>query len=325
MRILMILTLIAATLWSANWIIGSRAARNGTIAWLDDRAAAGWRAGYSKVATRGFPNRIDTTISDLQLGTPDSGLTWATPFLYILRLVYKPDHVILVWANRQTVVTPSQSIEIATENARASVVFRPGDARELDHANAVLDAVDLNSDLGWKATIGKLLAAIRQANQPDSYDLAMEATDIHLSGATRTRIDPVDALPGTLQHLKIDATVGLDAPLDLAAITTRHPAVHSIRVNQVQAEWGDLGLLAAGDLSVTPGGALQGALDITLKNWPDMLRIARSAGWVSESVAADLAALPADGTEITAALKITDGSVYLGTVMLGKLARRGPF
>jgi hypothetical protein len=321
----MILTMIAATLWSANWIFGSRAARNGTIAWLDERAASGWRAGYSSVATRGFPNRIDTTINDLQLGFPDGGWTWATPFLEILRLSYKRDHVILVWANRQTVIAQGQSIDIATENARASVVFRSTDAGELDRANGVFDAVELNSDLGWRATIGKVLAAIRRADAPESYDVAIEATDVYLSGATRMRIDPVDTLPGTLQHLRIDATVGLDAPLDRATMTERHPAVRTVQVNQLQAEWGDIGLLANGDLSVTPGGALQGDLEVTFKNWPKALRFAGSAGWISESVVADLADLPTDGSEISVPLNIANGSVYLGPILLGKLAYPNPF
>ena len=47
--------------------------------WLAERRAAGWVAEAEDVRVRGFPNRVDTVVTDLDLSDPAGGLVLAAP------------------------------------------------------------------------------------------------------------------------------------------------------------------------------------------------------------------------------------------------------
>ena len=85
MRILLALVGIVSLAWGTYWFIGSAAMERGIVAWLEERRSENWQAEAAAVKTRGFPNRFDTTITDLELADPDSGIAWRAPFLQVFR------------------------------------------------------------------------------------------------------------------------------------------------------------------------------------------------------------------------------------------------
>ena len=90
MRTLLAIVILAALAWSGWWFVQSTARDRAMEAWLADRRAAGWVAEAEDVRVRGFPNRVDTVITELSLSDPDAGWAWQADGLQVLSLSYKP-------------------------------------------------------------------------------------------------------------------------------------------------------------------------------------------------------------------------------------------
>ena len=122
MRNLIILIIAACMLWGGYWFAGSRAVQSGLTGWFSDQQRNGWIVEYSALKTRGFPNRFDTTITDLTLVDPRSGVAWLLPNFQIFALSYKPNHIIAVWPERQSIKLPANLRDCGR------VLFRQGEA-----------------------------------------------------------------------------------------------------------------------------------------------------------------------------------------------------
>jgi hypothetical protein len=329
MRFLLIICGIAALAWSGYWFFGSRSVESGWRDWLDARAADGWVADYSDIRTAGFPNRFDTTISDVELADPQTGIAWSAPFFQVFRLSYKPNHVIAAWPDVQTFATPHQRITVGADRIQASAVFRPDTPLELDHANFVLDNVALTSNAGWSAEVSQALFATRRAAAlQNAHDIGLDATNIRPADAVLARLDPAGLLPRTFDHLKIDATLGFDAPWTLRAIESSRPAITRIDLRLAQANWGKLDLWAAGDLTIDAEGIPSGSITLRAKNWREMLQIGVSAGWVPNGLAGTLesglgllAKMAGNPNELDVPLNFSRGSVSLGPIPIGAAPR----
>ena len=111
MRILFFAICAMALAWSGYWIVGAISLERTLIDWLEQRRLDGWVAEASSVNTRGFPNRFDSTFSDLELADPSTGMAWTAPFFQIFSLSYRPNHIIAVLPERHQFRTPEQTIE----------------------------------------------------------------------------------------------------------------------------------------------------------------------------------------------------------------------
>lgn len=329
MRILLALTLFAIAGWSGYWWVGSRSVENGLRGWLDARADAGWVAEYSEVSTRGYPNRFDTTISNLELADPATGVAWSAPFFQILRLSYRPDHVIAVWPDRQTLASPYQRLTLGAETMRASVVFVPDSDRQLDRATLVARTLQVGSTADWSADIEEVRLATRAtAARANSHDIGFEATNLRPQGTFLAELAQAGFVPGTFQRLKIDATVGFGGPWDRTAIETARPAITDVELHLLQADWGKLELWMAGDLTVDAAGVASGSITVKAKNWREMLQLAVTAGWIPDGFAATLesglevlAGLSGSPETLDAPLRIRNGAVSFGPIPLGQAPR----
>ena len=327
MRTLIGLVLIAAFGWSAFWWFGPRAVDDQLRGWLDQQARSGWVANYSGVATRGFPNRFDTTISDLELADPATGVAWTAPFFSLLRLSYKPDHIIAVWPRTQTVASPNQRIEVQSDSARASLVFKPSTDFELDRSSFVFKGISLISSAGWTASIAEgLLASRPSVRTPGAIDIGFEAKNMRPANAALAKLAEAGVVPGNLEQLKIDASVGFDAPWDRQAIETRRPQVTELDLNLLQLRWGQLDLWAAGELVFDARGRASGLITIKARNWRQMFQLAVASGWVPDAIQPTLesglsllAGLSGPRETLDAPLTFTNGKVSFGPIPLGTL------
>lgn len=329
MRKLIWLVLAAAVLWGGYWFVGSRAVERGLAAWIEDRRAEGWAADYADLETRGFPNRFDTTFTDLRLADPDTGLAWSLPFFQILALSYKPYHVIAVWPDRQTVATPEESIEIGSQRIRGSVVFRPDTDLALDRTDIVAEAVTLDSTAGWHAALesGRFAIHRLEADRP-SYRLGADITAMTPSAPTRRALDPLGTLPPVIETLHLDATVDFDRPWDRHAIEDARPQPTRIELDEMHALWGQLELRAAGTLEIDSEGRAEGRITVKATNWREMLDLAVSAGVVPETIAPTvekglevLAGLSGSSKTLDAPLSFQKGFVSFGPIPLGPAPR----
>jgi hypothetical protein len=333
MKKLLVAVLVAAALWSGYWAVGSRAVRAGVAAWFEARRAEGWSAEYSALAVRGFPNRFDTTLTDLALADPASGLAWRAPFFQLLALSYQPHHVIVAWPREQVVATPWETVGVTSERMRGSAVFRPGDGFALDRANVVVDGLALASDAGWTAQAERLLVAVRHAGTGQTrYQVGIEADALAPAPALLAHIDPSQVLPATVERIRLDATVDFDrpwigAPFE-AADEAGLPQPREIRLADFSADWGAVGLRATGEIRVDAAGLPEGRIDVEARNWRAVLELAVSLGAVPEGFApalesalAALAGLSGSGDTLNVPLVFQDGRISLGPVPLGLAPR----
>lgn len=325
MRILLVVVVLAALGWGGYWFVGAQAVERGLSAWIEDRREDGWVAEYSDLNTAGFPNRFDTTITRLDLADPETGLAWSAPFFQILALSYRPNHVIAVWPNEQTIATPLEKIEVTSEKMQGSVVLRPGPSLELDHANFVLDNFSLQSTQGWSAQVENgRFATRRTVGREDAHDIAFQANELRPSRDVLALLDRTGGLPEVFESMLIKTTVAFDAPWNRFAIEDARPQITAFELNELSARWGEMDLQAAGKLTVDASGQPDGKITVRAKNWREMLRIAVATGAVAEVFAPTieralelLAGMSGKPETLDAPLTFGNGRMSLGPIPLG--------
>ena len=329
MRKLLAFVLIAALAWGGYWFIGSSAVERGLTAWFEDRRAAGWIADYSTLNTAGFPSRFDTTITDLELADPNTGVAWSAPLFQILALSYRPNHIIAALPNSQTLATPFERIDITSDQMRGSVVFEAGTSLTLNHSAFVMDNVALTGSAGWSMALDTGRFATRQTvGRENAHDMAFEALGFAPTAATRDTLDPAALLPSTVETLKIDATLGFDAPWDRFAIEDARPNITTVDLALLQASWGTLDLRATGELTINAQGVPTGRITVKATNWREMLDMAVAAGAVPTALAPTvergleiLAGLSGTDQTLDAPLSFQNGFVSFGPIPLGPAPR----
>lgn len=320
MRKLIALVLLAALGWSVWWFIGANAVETGLTRWLDRPKPVATR--YAEVNTTGFPNRFDTTITKPRLVNRSTGATWAAPFVQILALSYKPNHIILALPPRQTVTLPGAEFEIASERLRGSVVFAPDTDLALKRTTFEAEALDISGPLRL-ALEDALLATRRNPGSELAHDISLTIDTLRPDAGLVARIDPEGRLPETVERLFLDATATFDRPLDRHAI--RDPALlTAFEIGEATLVWGDLRLTASGALEVGADGRPTGSLDVEVTGWRTLLDLAIATGLLDRDLAPTVRqalSLLANGDELSVPLDFREGRVFLGPVPIGRAPR----
>jgi hypothetical protein len=109
MKRIIIIIVIAATLWAANWYRGFNQNLDLTTGWFKNAATFG-----QNVEQHGFPNRYDVTLPDVGIDSLDAYLD----FIQIMRVVYNPKHRIIAIPQEITLF----GRKITADQIRASIV-----------------------------------------------------------------------------------------------------------------------------------------------------------------------------------------------------------
>lgn len=325
MRKLIVVVLVAATAWAAYWVVGATASQKATVGWLDARRAEGWQVEYSDLKVRGFPNRFDTTITDIQLTDPETGVSWSAPFFQIFSLSYQPNHLIAAWPNSQNLATPFQKIDIKTNAMTASIKVMPNSKLELVNATLVVEGAAVSSSEGWSAGADNINFAIRQtADKEMTYDIAAQADTLLPSQALRKVLDAGGNLPDAIEGFSFDSEIGFARPLDIRVIEQNRPDITSLSIKDARGSWGELHLRAKGDLAVDTTGHPNGEVAIKAQNWREMLNLAVNAGAMPAEAARAaelglgfLATLSGAENSLDAPLSFSDGRIFLGPIPIG--------
>ncbi|NNL17948.1 MAG: DUF2125 domain-containing protein [Boseongicola sp.] len=322
---LIVVILVAALGWMGWWTFGSSALDRALTAWVDERRADGWAADVADIDVSGFPNRFDTTLSDVRLADPETGVAWSAPFLQMLALAYKPNQVIAVLPNEHRLSTPLQTLTFTHDQARGSIFMEPSPSLPLDRATIVVDALSVASTLGWVARLdqGRFASEQIPARQ-DAHRFGAELTGFHPPSEVIAVIDPAGLLPSAVERLRFDADIDFTAPWDRSAIETARPQISVIDLKDLSAEWGTVTFRAAGKVTVDTQGTPTGEVSVKAVDWRRLLQMSVSGGMISESAAGSLesalefiAALKGPSDTIDADLTLRSGSVFLGPIPLG--------
>jgi len=326
---LLVITISLGVLWSGYWFVGSNAVERGLTTWLSDSGGRSWAVEYSSLNTSGFPNRFDTTLRDLTVADQNSGLAWAVPFFQIFALSYKPNHIIAVWPNQQTITLASENLAVTSDRMRGSVVFKPETALTLDRSSVEVSNLKLQSTRGWSTSMRTAQFSTRQsAGLPDTHDVFFQTQDLRLSERFMAFLDPKGDLPDEFEMLSLDAAAAFTGPWDRYAVERRLPILTELTVKKLQFTWGELDFAASGNLTADASGFLSGKLEITAQNWRGIYQILLRLGIVQggfagavESILQLMALETEDADILVTEWVFADGNMRLGAIPLGPAPR----
>lgn len=320
--------IIAATLgWAGYWYFGATQTERALRGWFDDRSEEGWVANYSDISTIGFPNRLDSTISDPELADPATGLAWRAPFLQFLSLSYKPHHIIAVWPQTQTLGTPQETITILSDGMKGSLFFEPSTNLAIDRVTIETGPLRVSSSADWDVEAQSGQIALRQTPaSPLSYDLSLEMVDMDPPDSWTSLVKKAGLPTDALARADLDVSMKFDRPWDLDAIEVARPQPRQVEIGRARITWGDLVLDARGKVSVDNKGRLDGEITVRATNWRAMLDLAVESGALNK----DLANLANSGLGLLARMSGNDRSIDApltfrkGSMTLGGLVPLGP-
>ncbi|MFN3937402.1 MAG: DUF2125 domain-containing protein [Gemmobacter sp.] len=328
MRVLLVLVLVAVTVWGAWWWAAATAVERATEGWIAARRAEGWTVDTGGTAVRGFPNRLDLTLTAPRLADPVTGTAWAAPFVQLFALSYRPWHVIAAFPPEQNIdLADGGGLRIAAAKLQASLVVRPSVDLTFDRAALVGDAVELRTPQDT-VLMEVLRVGLREAEgRPGVLDLGVEVHRLDPGAAFRAGLPAGTPLPERIATAKLLADIGLTAPLDRHLPYTR-PRVSRVELRDGRLDWGSLRIEARGAVSADAAGRAEGRIDITFHDWPLALAAAQAAGWIAPEVAPTwtqaLTMLEAAGGTpgtVTLPLAMSGGWMSLGPLPIGAAPR----
>lgn len=324
MRRLTIFVLVLAALYGGYWFVGRAAVERGGTALLAQIRGEGYDVAYSRLHTIGFPSRFDTTVSDVAISDPGSGIGWRAPFFQVLALSYQPNKVILIAPPRQQIDLPGQTLTLQSDRMRASLSVQPKSALTLNRVTVEVGTADLGSSLGWDTTLDHALFAMRPATAPQAYDLYFDAANLRLPAALLDAMDPGKTLPEPIGDAHIDSTVTFDQPLDRFAGADHAPRPTHILLKEARASWGPIDVVASGELTVDPGGIPEGQITLRAEGWQQLIEALAGAGAIDPGVAPTWIALGerlSQGGTVELPLGFTAGLMTLGPLPIGPAPR----
>ena len=327
MRALLAIVVLAALAWSGWWWFHASSRESGLEAWLAGRRDAGWIAEAAEISVTGFPNRLDTIVTGLDLADPHSGWSWRASDFQVLSLSYKPNHIIAVWPGVQVIASPYETVRMESDLARGSVVFDPDTKLGLDRTSVEIENMKLSGNTGWQAKIASAEFATRKSGQdapPFSHDLVFSARDITVPEDWTRVMNRDGVLPDTIEAANIDATLAFDRAWDRIAVEAGNPIIAQIRIRNASVAWGKIDLTGRGTLRVDDQGFAEGKIDLRAENWRELVDLAEDAGVIGSSIAGAvraglelMAALSGGGDALKVPLKFEDGQARLGPIVIG--------
>ncbi|MDA7429342.1 DUF2125 domain-containing protein [Primorskyibacter aestuariivivens] len=320
------LVIAAALGWSAWWYWGASQLRGSYEDWFAERRDDGWQAGYSSMEIRGFPNRHDTTWSDVQIVDPDSGLGWDAPFFQLFLLSYNRNHAIAVWPDTQSILTPDGRYDVSSDSLQASLITESSDHLLL-RSNLAADVVNVTDPGGDTTALAALRASVaRVEGTVDSYDIALGVEGLALSNPFLRAAE--GAVPDTFQETRLQAQVTFDRPISVGSLSGNRPRPTALDLTLAELKWGPMGLRLTGEMKIDGKGWIEGDLHIRAEDWREMLRVARNSGEVPqamvdglEGVLGLLSQISGGGQNIDVSLRFDDKRTLLGPLPVGPAPR----
>lgn len=325
MRALLWIATILMVLWSGYWFVGKSAVERGFVTALAQAEARGLQVEQAGFGVAGYPNRFDLTVTDPRVTEPARGLSWASPFVQVFSLSYKPWHVIAAFAPDQTITRGSEVIDLKSEKLQASLVVTPGSTLALDRVTLVGSGIAAASSLGWTLGARDLRAAVHaDETRANSYAIGLEALEASPDPALAALLPD---LPGIITSARVDATAELSAPIQIVPGGPA-PVLTALSLREASLNWGELVVFAKGDLTVV-AGLPEGRIDIRVEGWRNLVTMAVGMGLIKPEVAPTVTGMMqalagasgGDGTALSMPLIFRDGMMSLGPLPLGPAPR----
>ena len=253
MRVLIGVVATAVLLWSGYWFYGRSVNRTAVESLIADLRAQGVDASHEGISIRGFPNRFDTTISAPLIADQERRLSWQAPFLQLLALSYQPYRFVIVWPERQRIETPGETIDIVSEDMRASLSLHYDGEPQLGTFIVEAGETRMSGSSGWTGRFSDILAAVRRREgTASSYEIAVRFRR-HPGAATPPANAVAAALVGDLTSIDAELTAVLDRPIAASSCKNRGIQFRSVDISSASVRWRHSSLRLSGRLDVVDG------------------------------------------------------------------------
>lgn len=327
-RLLKIL-IAAGLIWSAYWYAAGYALRRGVSNWFIAREESGWQAEFADISTTGYPLLHVNTLTSPALADPATGTAWQADWLELESPA--------IWPGRQTLRFPptpqrlsyfDRTLVIVATDMAAELRLHPGIALELERMALVSGNWDITGSSGPVLSGQTLTLSMEQAEQPRSYHYDIGAKGFSPGDGLRQLASVTDTLPPSFETLSVDMDVTFDRVWDRRALEEGRPQPVAIDLNLLEMQWGELKVMAAGEVAVNDQGVPTGAITVKAENWREMLAMADAAGDIppraldaAERALKLLARMGGNPNALDVQLNLRDGFVALGPFPLGPAPR----
>ena len=266
---------ISAALWSGYWYFGARAQEKMYVDLLNESRDQGWTAESRNLGVSGFPNRFDTTLTDVNFRDPSGSWGWRGEEFQIKALSYQLNHIIMAWPGKQVLDTPEGEVSIIADLLRASLVVSPSVNLPLSRFQIEGEGVDLESEILGPSEIGQLNAAVFQDEDVNSkYRLGVELADITPPESLTRRLGGGRIFSGPIESFKLSAQLDFDREIDRLVLENETPPrLVSTEIEQSILVWGRSELTISGTLNDGHNGYVQGSLRFDVKNWEPLFDV----------------------------------------------------
>ena len=329
MRKLIVLVVVLATLYGGYWFVGRSQIQSRLTDAIVQVDAGEMNVTFTSLATRGFPSRFDTTVTDLVVEDPIAGVRWETPIFQLLALAYQPNNVRAYFPEEQVFVVDGDHYTLFTDEMVASGRVSASAALAVQQAELELLNPRLRTDDGAELALARLFAAMRLTPETtQSYDVFFEARSIVLPENIRKLIDPQNLQPPIIQSLRLDSDLTLSEPIELNSADADADAellsITTLSIKELALAWGDMSVSVIGDVSPDEVGVLDGSITITARNWQQAVDLAVASGVLEDDriflvteIANNFDETPHITDTLTVTLSIVNGEMALGGFALG--------
>jgi len=326
MRWLTGFVMLLGCLWGGYWFVGERGFEAAAKGWFATLQANGKGASYTDLAVHGFPNRFDLTVTDPHFSDPVTGFDWQAPFFQVLSLSYKPWHVIAAFPPEQRLVLPPEAMTLRATKLQASVVAKPQTSLPLDRLSLVGEALEAVGDRGWTVRAETVQFATRlDESRVNWHEIGLNIGNLTPDPALTAQFGAV--LPPEVAVIRVDAYVGMTAPIDRMVLETR-PQIAALDLSDLRIEWGTLGVTATGKVVADSAGFAEGDAVLQLENWQVALDVAQSMGLLAPDQrqlwerAAQFLAKQSDGPDtLELPVRFANGLTLIGPLQVGPAPR----
>jgi hypothetical protein len=334
-RILFTTMALGALAWVGWWHVVARGQEAALAAWFDDRARHGWQAEHDAIGLTGFPLRLEREITAINLADPKTGWAWTAPWLRIESAAFRPTRFDVTLPDTQSLAVPGERAEIASATMTAALELRPTPALDLIQATIEVAGLDVRSrpilGSGWTASAGIVEADITERVNDDGYAITFLAEKVILPEPLMARIDPTGLAGRNLERMTFDGAAVFDTAIDRHLIEDGRLALRAATIRRAGFQWGRMLLDAKGAITVDDQGYPVGKIDVTARQWRDIIELAERSGAIGPDVAEALttalelvALLGGNRDELDATLRFKDGEVRIGPVAIGRAPRLAP-
>lgn len=322
MRLVALLIIFLIFLWSFFWWAGSQQIYKSVQTWFHEEKEAGKRQ-YERISLRGFPNRFDLSIENVNIIDKDDQFSISTELIQLLRLIYNRNHIIGTIKPPINLKIKGKRFEIDGDWLKSSFKFKPG----TQVASLIFQGKNLtltnNNDV-WKST--DFLVAVEKAEglDPTNYNLHITINNITLQ-SNNVVTDTQSPLVGpTIKKISINSAIKLSYPLD--TIFTKN-SIKELNGLKMEMEWGLIKSSLNGNLKFSNHNLLSGTLEIALINWNNLIFNLRKENILDDKLLKKIKAAMTfiasqkvqQQKSIALTIKVKDNLIFLGPLRIGKI------